>query len=455
MAAQLAALLACAQAVPPRVVRWGEPAAELGDFAAFAAYRVHGNRTVAIVGLARGSAEAVWQQRRAWPRCAFPDGSSGYARAVRADVFVDTESRVANARIALHTAVALFCDAPDGGALAPDAPAHVRLALGDGEAVDVPYMQPRAEPPVHLAVCTRVFGDSVHVRLLREWLAHHRAAGAGRFVLHDHGDAAGRWGDARADLRAALAAGGPGDGAGGGGGGSVASAAASADVEVVPMIGSYRTWAYHQKLAYYDCLLRVHAGARWALMIDLDEAAWVRGQTLGALLGALPAHTSAVVLQFADVLTFACHPDTKRPLLERMAYVRTPSPTRMPRKNCVGGKYAIRPRAHVRTPLNTHAPKNRTRPFCVMPVLTSARINHYHQLEHSGVMSERATPWRAARYCEEAENYAPTDAPTWRLRYVRVGPDGAHPMLGGGGGDGDKQGMVVFEPDPDGRTRGL
>lgn len=250
------------------------------------------------------------------------------------------------------------------------------------------------------------------MRFVRDWLDHHRRSGVGRFVLHDHADPHGRWGEGRADLREAL------------------SGPAATDVQLVPMIGPYRTWAYHQKLAYYDCLLRLHGSASWVLFVDLDEAVWVRGRTFGALLGALPARTTALVLQFAEVLTFACRPDVRLPLLERMTYVQTPALTKMPRKNCVGGKYAVRPLEHVRTQLNTHAPKNRTRPSCVMPGLPVARLNHYHQLEHSGVVSERAMAWVQPRYCEESPRYVPTDAPTFRSRYVHVGPDGTHPALG-------------------------
>lgn len=247
----------------------------------------------------------------------------------------------------------------------------------------------------------------MHTRFVRDWLGHHRRAGVDRFVLHDHGDPAGRWGTGRADLSEALAS------------------APAASVEVVPMVGAYRTWAFHQKLAYYDCLLRLHAAAQWVLFLDIDEAVWVRGRPLGDLLGALPAHTTALVLQFAEVPTFVCRTDQRLPLLERMTYVQSPAPTKMPRKNCVGGKYAVRPRAHVRTQLNTHAPRNRTRPLCVMPGLSTAHVNHYHQLEHSGVVGEKGGGWVAPTYCEESPNYVPTDAPTWRRRYVHVRPDGA------------------------------
>ncbi|KAJ1622399.1 hypothetical protein T492DRAFT_326271 [Pavlovales sp. CCMP2436] len=353
----LAALLAGVSA-EPRIFRWGEQPSGEGDYVWFSAHLLQG-KSVAIAGLSHGSAEISWPAARLWPRCAFPNGAGGYTPYVRATLVGDPESRVANPKIAVFKAIILYCDAPPGAALAPAGPAYVRLALGEAEA-RIPYEQPTQAPTGQVSICSRVFGSTIHTRFVTEWFAHHRRNGVDRFILHDHGDPEGKWGSQRPDLAQVL------------------ESQPADSVQVVPMIGPYRTWAFHQKLAYYDCLLRSHT-ASWVMFLDIDEAVWVRGRSLGELLARLPAYTTALVLQFAEVLTFACRSDREVPLLQRMTYVRTPAPTRMPRKNCVGGKYAVRPLFHIRTQLNTHAPKNRTRPFCVMPDLASGRVHHYHQ----------------------------------------------------------------------------
>jgi hypothetical protein len=395
----------------PRVLPWGETAAAEGDFVWYSAYQLHTEDTVAITGLGRGDADSHWRRRGVWPRCAFPDGTGGYGPAARAGLVSDTESRVLNPEIAEYKLLVLYCTRP---AAAPrrSADDHLRLTLGrPGEAVAVVvrFATPPAAPQLALCVCSRVFGESVHARFVGEWFAHYRALGAAHFVLHDSADAAGRVGGARADLARALETQRP-----------------RASVDIVALVGAYRTWAYHQKLGYYDCLFRQHARAAWLLFADLDEVVWLRAPTrappdaLASLLARLPAATSALVLQFAEVLTFVCRGDERLPLLDRLVFAQTPA-AKATLRYCVGGKYLVRPAAHVREQLNTHAPRNRTRPACVMAAHATARMLHFHQIEHSGVLSEKGRAWRPAAFCEEAgDRYRPSDAPRYGGRYVNL-----------------------------------
>lgn len=257
----------------------------------------------------------------------------------------------------------------------------------------------------------------MHTQFVREWFGTHRAHGVTHFTMHDHGTSAAATGAAASDARAYGAAR-PDLGA-------VISEQPLGSVEAVALHGPYRTWAFHQKLASYDCLYRRHAASAWLLYVDIDEIVWVHRRPLGALLARVPAETGALGLQFADVLTSVCVPAAEAgstALLARMLYICVPNPFKTP-KNCVGGKYVLRPARHVRTQLNNHAPEDRARPACVMPELTVARVNHYHQLEHSGVLAEKAAerPWRPPVYCEEAAQHRLTSARVYKQRYVRVG----------------------------------
>lgn len=247
----------------------------------------------------------------------------------------------------------------------------------------------------------------MHTGFVREWLAWHRAQGAEVFTLHDSGDKLGRTGDQRSDLGALLAAQLPGL------------------VEVRPLVGSYRTWAFHQKMGAYDCALRHRATAEWLLLADLDEVLWSPpGQPLGLMLGSLAMDTSAVVFQYVDMVTHVCDPDRAKPLFQRLVYGAPPNPRRVP-KHCVGGKYAFRPLALALTQLNTHAPFNRTRPACLMPPITIARVQHYHQLSHSGALTGG---WATPAYCEEAATFhAVRSASIDHGRRVRLPWDGSSP----------------------------